>query len=627
MDLMNNGIIMFNKNKKCTVRALVALYTIRKYYNGPITFFIETSPEGFNDSVRYFGCDVVELEENTKLKTLIRKTQIFANTPYENTLWLDSDTILVGKIDEMFGYLENYDVAIPHFSNWYSDGHIIKRRINNFKEHVSDKIFNIALEHKPAVNTGVVAYRRDSQFLRDWIDLTIKTNGLCFISDEVAFQVLYPSYQGIYIAPMKFNVSARFGNDVEDKRIVHFHGSKHSIPQFPLCAHHWIPIFEEMRKGNIADINYFVDNYADRRLRKFLKGERVWGQEEQAEDDNIINGDSINSIKIPNINNSNKDVTIVTAIDNLYVDILRETFANWRKYKNIDDYPVMVFVHGISIKDPRLDFLKLPNVIIIPWSMDNVESHREEMLSAFVFGTAENVKTDYWMKLDADSYATDNRPLIDDSMKQFDFCGHRWGYSRPDHIRKLDEWAKGHWKKKLKNSKPMIEEGRVEGNRFYHNRKRTISFAQLHKTRFTKFCVKLLKERRLPAPTQDTYMFYICSRFDPEHIGIKNFKKNYGFTQGKGKWKVEYMRRKLQEVDEAFNKNIQSVKETIENNIIDSEENEETYDVSPIAVEMIPTVNKSQESEKKSITHNPFIIPEGKDVIIEIVELNELPKH
>jgi len=203
--------------------------------------------------------------------------------------------------------------------------------------------------------------------------------------------------------------------------------------------------------------------------------------------------------------------------------------------------------------DPRLDFLRLPNVTIVPWKMENAENHREEMLSAFVFGAAENVKTDYWLKLDADSYATDSRPFIDNDMKQYAFCGHKWSYSRPEHINKLDEWAKGHWKKKLRGAEPMIKSGRVEGNRFYHNTKRTISFIQLHKTRFTKFCIKLLRERKLPAPTQDTFMFYVANRFDPDTVGTRNFKRDYGFSQGNGRRGVESIKNAIRLVDETRN--------------------------------------------------------------------------
>jgi hypothetical protein len=228
---------------------------------------------------------------------------------------------------------------------------------------------------------------------------------------------------------------------------------------------------------------------------------------------------------------------------------LRLTFPNWRKYKNIDKHPVIVFVHGIPVGDRRLDFLRLPNVTLVPWSFPQAEDHREEMLSAFVFGAAEHVKTDYWLKLDADSFATNDKPLYDERYKQYAYCGHKWGYSRPDHIRGLDEWAKGHWKPKLKRAKPMINEGRVDGRRFYHDTKRTISFIQLHKLKFTKFCVSLCRERRLPVPTQDTFMFFVCNRFDPHLGGVANFKRDHGFTQGNSRRPVSELAEKIKEVD------------------------------------------------------------------------------
>jgi hypothetical protein len=138
-------------------------------------------------------------------------------------------------------------------------------------------------------------------------------------------------------------------------------------------------------------------------------------------------------------------------------------------------------------------------------------------------------------------------------MKRYAFCGHKWSYSRVSHIRQLDEWAKGHWKGKLKKAPPMITEGRIDENknRFYHNTKRTISFIQLHKTKFTKFCIKLLSDRKLPAPTQDTFMFYVANRFDPHTVGTKNFKKDFGFMQGNGRRGVEEIRKRIAEVDAA----------------------------------------------------------------------------
>ena len=40
----------------------------------------------------------------------------------------------------------------------------------------------------------------------------------------------------------------------------------------------------------------------------------------------------------------------------------------------------------------------------------------------------------------------------------------------------------------------------------------------------------------------------------PSQLACMNFKKHYGFTQGRGKLGVEHIKQKLQEVEEANNK-------------------------------------------------------------------------
>jgi len=559
------GVIMFNRGDKMLVRILVCLYTLRQHYQGAVTFYVEEPcpcMDELIEALEYFKCTVVKLDSKHEYKTLVRKNSLFQNPPYDKTLWIDSDTVIMGSIDEMFDYLdsENVDLCIPHFCGWWSDGRTISKRIERFRGIAEERHIQKSLEHFPAVNTGILSFRKSqkwSDFVDSWTNLA-HTGSLdrIFIPDEVACQILYPSMDewGLkyYIAPSKFNVSIKHDAHTEDKRILHAHGQKHCL-DFPLCLI-WKKVFKEMVDQNIANINYFLQ-YSDKRLKQYLSTNQ---------DLSDFNG---------------KDTTIVTACDENYVDILRATFENWRKYKKIDEYPVIVFVHGIPKKDPRLDFLRLPNVNIIPWSMENADNHREEMLSAFVFGTAEHVKTDYWLKLDADSYATNDTPFITDEMKKYAFCGHKWGYSRPDHIKQLDEWAKGHWKRKLKNASPMINEGRIEGRRFYHNTKRTISFIQLHRTRFSKFCLRLLRERKLPAPTQDTFYFYVANRFDPETVGYMNFKKNYGFSQGNGRSGVDEIRKRLQEVEDMNNRSKEILSSDAENDYFDENDSNEENDI------------------------------------------------
>lgn len=537
--MTTRGVIMFNRGDKIVVRAIVALYTLRKHWDGDITFYVEQPyPPEFDEVLKYFKCNIVHNETRHDFKTLVRKNSLFENPPYDQTLWIDADVVVTGKIDKMFDYLDehNVDFCIPHFCGWVSTGHHISKRINRFQGVAEDRHLKEALNSHPAVNTGVLSFRKSDKwqkFVQYWTDLAHRgSQKHIFIPDEVACQILYPSMHEwdlkYFIAPTDYNVSVLHDHGVsKEPKIYHFHGDKHVL-DVPTCEI-WKATFKEMCDQNVANINSFL-KYADKRLGLYLRNNN---------DPNYI------------------DTTIVTACDEYYVDILKHTFANWRKYKNIDKYPVMVFVHGMDVKtDPRLDFLRLPNVEMIPWKMENAETHREEMLSAFVLGTAEHVVTDYWLKLDADSYATDDRPFILEKMKKFAFCGHKWSYSRPCHIQTLDAWAKGHWKRKLRKAPPMITEGKAEGNRFYHNSRRTISFIQLHKARFTRFCVSLIRPdektglKRLPAPTQDTFMFYVANRFDPETVGVMNFKKECGFTQGRGKLGADHIKQCVDAVDQ-----------------------------------------------------------------------------
>lgn len=534
----SRGIIMFNRGPKMLINALVALYSLRKHYQGPITFYVEDpTPSEFDQAIKNFDCNVVRLDTKHEMKTLVRKSSLFENPPYDLTLWMDLDTVTIGSVDKMFDYLieKDVDIVFPSFCNWISSGHHISARINRFKGLVDEKYIKEALNKHPSVNTGVLSFRKSDKlikFMRDVTDLAQKggERGI-FIPDECSMAIYYPSMHewGLkcYICETDYNVSPLHDHGLsKDPKICHFHGSKSTLDE-PLCEH-FKSAFKEMCDSNIAGINSFL-KYADKRLGQYLR--KKDGLEQ--------------------------DVTIVTAIDTYYVDILRVVLPNWIKYKRVDKFPMIVFYNGMEASDPRLDFLRLPNIRLIPWNescMDKVDSHRELMLSSFVLGSAQYVETDYWLKLDSDSIATDDRIFVTDAMKQYSIFSHRWGYSRPQHIKQMDAWAKTCTHRKIRSSRPMIEQGRIEGNRFYHNGKRFISYICLQKTRYTRYCVSLLKEKRLPCPSQDTFAYYLIQRLKPEAMGIGNFKRDYGFTQLRGKMGADHIRQCVEQVD----KNISS---------------------------------------------------------------------
>ena len=313
-----------------------------------MTMFLEDCPVGYEKMLDYFGVNKV-YDKNPSTGVMVRSIELCKITPYDRTMWLDTDTVTVGKVDEMFDYLEHYEFAIPHFANWYSDGGIA-RRIKRYEGRCDDKILQKALERNPAINCGVFSFQKDSLFLNIWLDLALKGDHQMFIPDEVAFQTLYPSYNSVFIAPQKFNVSVRYDPDTQDKRIIHYHGQKH-VQDYELCTL-WKAAFKEMCDNNIAGINDFL-GFADKRLARFIKGETPLADEKEYEE----NGDTEEKPA--------SDVTIVTACDPYYVDLLRESFVNWRAYKNVDRFPIIVYVNGMELTDKRLDFLRLPTWLFL----------------------------------------------------------------------------------------------------------------------------------------------------------------------------------------------------------------------------------------------------------------------
>ena len=594
-DSLTSGILYYSRGRKCVVRMIVSMLTLRRHYHGPVALFLDDCGFGKDNLARLaedvkgeFDVDVV-LDENDQTTTYVRAVEVCMKSPYDIATWMDADTVISGGLDELFEEARTHDLAIAHFAGWSSHGATIGGRIRRYQA-ICPQYIDAALRYGPAINCGVYSFRKDSPFLPEWLVIAKEGEKAgIWIPDEIACQVLLPQYN-CKIMPEKFNVSVIHDKGTTDVRCTHFHGRKHVL-NHPSCDV-WIEWFMRALRDNTCHIrNYIGAEFGDRRLTHFLKGETgrpetisiinailasepgtydlsqhnplvrpviktpapaVTALEEADPDEKDEDAVSRSEPPVdvgavdahvvdPGVPALSTDegpvdpslVTVVTACDPKYVEHLSVTFPNWVRFKNILQYRVVVFVNGIPLDDRRLDFLRHPGVKLVPWAMPGIGDHREEMLSAFVLGTAGHVETPYWLKLDADSYATDDRPLLVKWMTTVAFCGHWWGYSWTEHIKAMDRWAAGHPKLVLSPlwGKPMYEKEHDRGRRYYHPGKRTISFVQLQETKFTRICAGLAGGR-LPIPSHDTYLYYMADR-----MGVpwrsSNFKGRRGFTQGR----------------------------------------------------------------------------------------------
>ncbi len=199
--------------------------------------------------------------------------------------------------------------------------------------------------------------------------------------------------------------------------------------------------------------------------------------------------------------------TIATAVTPDYLNRMIWALPTWVYKPQFADKPIVVFHSGFECDDPKkLQFIKelFPNWTFVTWRMGEYDGQRELMLSAFVLGIKEFVKTPYFVKLDCDTYFTDKQDVFTEDDLKYDIVGHTWGYTKP-----------GWWISKLDGTEVDLKETK-------RNHARVASFCCLHKTDFV---IKVAEQcgKRLPVPSHDTVMWWYADK-QGKWLG-KNLKK------------------------------------------------------------------------------------------------------
>ncbi len=105
------------------------------------------------------------------------KVDYLPRTPFDRTLYLDSDTLVCSPIDDVFDLLDRFDVALAHA---HRRDHTAKRTV--WRYALPDAF--------PQFNGGVIAYRRTPEvlgFLGDWQKAY---HAESFKKDQVTLQTL-----------------------------------------------------------------------------------------------------------------------------------------------------------------------------------------------------------------------------------------------------------------------------------------------------------------------------------------------------------------------------------------------------------------------------------------------------
>lgn len=107
---------------------------------------------------------------------LVYKVKYLTSTPYENTVFLDTDTYIAGQVDTLFRFLDTYDMAI-------AEAHTERTPIYDVDGQFYKGYY--------AYNTGVIAYKRNqrmNELLDRWYAI-YASDPIGYESDQPALMV------------------------------------------------------------------------------------------------------------------------------------------------------------------------------------------------------------------------------------------------------------------------------------------------------------------------------------------------------------------------------------------------------------------------------------------------------
>ncbi len=270
--MTDRGCVFFNFGTKCLNMLFVALFTLRRHYDGAVTVLLTGVPdeEDFRASLSSLDIDFRSFSRAGYHKCSLR-AKIEDLSPYRTTLIFDSDLLFLDSPEPLWQPTEDSGILVTRFHpNPYGIGGSAEQpgfayRLGHFNEvsHlVNPEDFKRAttrlLEEGIDINVGVMGFTRPqaNNFLVEFSE-SMKADPAINLIDESLTNVLITKYSH-YLADEKWNCPADEmfrKTPLSDAKIVHYFGDGCVVDGRRLGRNHeteagklWFKTFDEMRE-------------------------------------------------------------------------------------------------------------------------------------------------------------------------------------------------------------------------------------------------------------------------------------------------------------------------------------------------------------------------------------------
>ncbi len=220
-----DGIVYWFCGPKVTAQLLVSLWTLRHRWQGPVMLLFTREVARIAERLASEKAFDLWLKQvplpATRHPHYVGKATLFEHAPFERTVLLDADTLVLGELDRLW----TDRLTTVQMARWTTFTPRIRRRLKPWLEVDPPRASQVICCQYPAVNTGVVAWgRRGGELLQAWRELAVRGSHLP-LTDELAMQLLVPELP--WVLPDIYNHSITYGTSPEEAVVVHFHGRRH----------------------------------------------------------------------------------------------------------------------------------------------------------------------------------------------------------------------------------------------------------------------------------------------------------------------------------------------------------------------------------------------------------------
>jgi hypothetical protein len=166
-----------------------------KYYSPQLSIHIYTDYDGLNFIEKHIKTRLFDSKGLINTPPHYRsKVDYISKSPFVNTLYLDSDTLICDDISEMYELLNEFDIALAHAHK------------RNTPQNL--RTWRITIPYSfPQYNSGVILYRNTKvikKFFETWADCFHEAK---FIKDQVTLrELLFKSKLRIATLPPEYNI-------------------------------------------------------------------------------------------------------------------------------------------------------------------------------------------------------------------------------------------------------------------------------------------------------------------------------------------------------------------------------------------------------------------------------------